>query len=47
MAAHRRLAKLHHPDRLVGHPSDQVEAAVLESKRINGAYAELRIYYGR
>jgi hypothetical protein len=45
--AHRRMARRHHPDRLVGRPDDEVAAGEDRIRRINSAYAELRVRRGR
>lgn len=45
VAAHRRLAKEFHPDRFVEQSADIVRQAELETKRINEAYATLRLLH--
>lgn len=46
-AAHRRLAKLHHPDRLVNPTDEQREASDRRIRELNIAYMELRRRKGR
>jgi hypothetical protein len=43
VAAHRAMARRHHPDRLFGQSSEQVEAAEEWIRAINAAFAELRV----
>lgn len=45
--AHRRLARRHHPDRLVGRPDTEVAAGEDRIRAINAAYAELKVRRGR
>lgn len=45
--AHRALARRHHPDRMVGRPPDELEAAEQRIRDINVAYQELRVRRGR
>lgn len=45
--AHRALARRHHPDRLVGRPPAELEAAEQRIRDINVAYQELRIRRGK
>jgi len=45
--AHRRMARRHHPDRLVGRPPAEVAAGEDRIRGINAAYAELKIRRGR
>lgn len=42
VSAHRRLAKLHHPDRLLDAPPDEKVSSADRMAEINLAYAELR-----
>jgi DnaJ-class molecular chaperone len=46
-AAHRRLAKLHHPDRLVDPTPEQAETSDRRIRELNVAYMELRRRKGR
>jgi DnaJ-domain-containing protein 1 len=46
-AAHRRLAKLHHPDRLVNATEEQRENSDRRIRELNIAYMELRRRKGR
>jgi DnaJ-domain-containing protein 1 len=46
-AAHRRLAKLHHPDRLVNATDEQRETSDRRIRELNIAYMELRRRKGR
>ncbi|HEV3227702.1 MAG TPA: J domain-containing protein [Acidimicrobiales bacterium] len=46
-AAHRRLAKLHHPDRLVDANDEEREASDRRIRELNVAYMELRRRKGR
>ena len=46
-AAHRRLAKLHHPDRLVNASPEEREASDRRIRDLNVAYMELRRRKGR
>jgi DnaJ-domain-containing protein 1 len=46
-SAHRRLAKLHHPDRLVDATPDQRENGDRRIRELNIAYMELRRRKGR
>lgn len=46
-AAHRRLAKLHHPDRLVHANAEEREASDRRIRDLNVAYMELRRRKGR
>jgi DnaJ-domain-containing protein 1 len=46
-AAHRRLAKLHHPDRLHGASTDERENGDRRIRELNIAYMELRRRKGR
>jgi DnaJ-class molecular chaperone len=46
-AAHRRLAKLHHPDRLMSATVDEREASDRRIRELNVAYMELRRRKGR
>ncbi|MGH9085301.1 MAG: J domain-containing protein [Acidimicrobiales bacterium] len=45
--AHRRQARRHHPDRLVGRPDDEVAAAEDRIRHINAAYRQLKVRRGR
>jgi hypothetical protein len=45
--AHRRQARLHHPDRLVGRPDAEIAAAEDRIRHINAAYRELKVRRGR
>ena len=45
--AHRRQARRHHPDRLVGRPDDEIAAAEDRIRQINAAYRELKVRRGR
>lgn len=45
--AHRRMARRHHPDRLVGRPPTEIEAGEDRIRVINIAYQELRVRRGR
>jgi hypothetical protein len=45
--AHRRMARRHHPDRLVGRPDTEIAAGEDRIRVINAAYADLRIRRGR
>ncbi|MGH9085304.1 MAG: J domain-containing protein [Acidimicrobiales bacterium] len=45
--AHRRQARRHHPDRLVGRPDHEIEAAEDRIRHINAAYRELKVRRGR
>ncbi|HEX4866684.1 MAG TPA: J domain-containing protein [Acidimicrobiales bacterium] len=45
--AHRRMARRHHPDRLVGRPAAEVAAGEDRIRAINAAYAELKVRRGR
>jgi DnaJ-domain-containing protein 1 len=47
VAAHRALARRHHPDRVASLGPEAVTAAEERIVRINAAYAELRIRRGR
>lgn len=47
VAAHRLMARRHHPDRVATRGSDVVAAAEERIVRVNAAYAELRIRRGR
>lgn len=47
VAAHRALARRHHPDRVASAGADAVAAAEDRIVRVNAAYAELRIRRGR
>lgn len=47
VAAHRSLARRHHPDRLVGRSAAEVSAGEDRIRAINAAYAELRVRRGR
>lgn len=46
-AAHRRLAKLHHPDRLTNAPPEEREKSDRRIRDLNIAYMELRRRKGR
>ena len=46
-AAHRRLAKVHHPDRLLDATEEQREASNQRIRDLNIAYMELRRRKGR
>ena len=46
-AAHRRLAKVHHPDRLVNAPAEERAAGDQRIRDLNVAYMELRRRKGR
>ncbi len=46
-AAHRRLAKLHHPDRMVNASEEEREASDRRIRDLNIAYMELRRRKGR
>ena len=46
-AAHRRLAKLHHPDRLVNASAEERETSDRRIRELNIAYMELRRRKGR
>ena len=46
-AAHRRLAKLHHPDRLVNPTDEERETSDRRIRELNIAYMELRRRKGR
>jgi hypothetical protein len=45
--AHRRMARRHHPDRLVGRAPAEIEAGEDRIRVINIAYQELRVRRGR
>ena len=45
--AHRREARHHHPDRLVGRSDAEISAGEDRIRAINAAYAELRIRRGK
>lgn len=45
--AHRSLARRHHPDRLLGRPPVEVEAAEQRIRDINVAYQEIRVRRGK
>lgn len=45
--AHRRLARHHHPDRLVGRTDAEVAAGEDRIRAINAAYAELKVRRGK
>jgi DnaJ-class molecular chaperone len=45
--AHRRQARRHHPDRLVGRPDHEIAAAEDRIRHINAAYRELKVRRGR
>lgn len=45
--AHRREARRHHPDRLVGRPDHEIAAAEDRIRHINAAYRELKVRRGR
>jgi DnaJ-domain-containing protein 1 len=45
--AHRRMARRHHPDRLVGRPEHEVAAGEDRIRAVNAAYAELKVRRGR
>jgi hypothetical protein len=45
--AHRRMARRHHPDRLVGRPAAEIAAGEDRIRTINVAYQELRVRRGR
>ena len=45
--AHRRQARRHHPDRLVGRPDQEIAAAEDRIRHINAAYRELKVRRGR
>jgi DnaJ-domain-containing protein 1 len=45
--AHRRAARRHHPDRLVGRPDHEIAAAEDRIRHINAAYRELKVRRGR
>ena len=45
--AHRRQARRHHPDRLVGRPDHEIAAAEDRIRDINAAYRELKVRRGR
>jgi DnaJ like chaperone protein len=45
--AHRRMARRHHPDRLVGRPDAEIAAGEDRIRVINAAYADLRVRRGR
>ncbi len=47
VAAHRRMARRHHPDRYADRPRVDVEAAEERIRAINVAYAELRVRRGK
>ncbi|MET0728406.1 MAG: J domain-containing protein [Acidimicrobiales bacterium] len=47
VAAHRRLARRHHPDRLVGRSDVEIAAGEDRIRDINAAYAELRVRRAR
>ena len=47
VAAHRSMARTHHPDRLVGQSEEEQAAAEERIRVINQAYAELRVRRGR
>lgn len=45
--AHRRMARHHHPDRLVGRAAAEIVAGEDRIRAINAAYAELKVRRGR
>jgi DnaJ-domain-containing protein 1 len=45
--AHRRMARRHHPDRLVGRSDAEIRAGENRIRLINAAYAELRVRRGK
>jgi hypothetical protein len=45
--AHRRQARRHHPDRLVGRPDHEIAAAEDRIRHINAAYRELKVRRGK
>jgi DnaJ like chaperone protein len=45
--AHRRMARRHHPDRLVGRSAVEIAAGEDRIRVINAAYADLRVRRGR
>lgn len=47
VAAHRRQARRHHPDRLAGQSPVAIAAAEDRIRHINAAYQELRVRRGR
>jgi DnaJ domain len=47
VAAHRRQARRHHPDRLAGEPPAVIAVAEDRIRDINAAYQELRVRRGR
>lgn len=47
VAAHRAMARRHHPDRLVGGTDSERQAGEERIRDINAAFAELRIRRGR
>lgn len=45
--AHRRMARHHHPDRLVGRADAEIDAGEDRIRAINAAYAELKVRRGK